>query len=40
MSGWGGRRNPNGGCVTAAVLALMGAACWAVAIVIVAVVTS
>lgn len=38
MSGWGGRRNPGGGCVAAAGLAGIGAAVWLVALVALAVV--
>lgn len=37
MSGWGGRRNPNGGCVAAVILAGLGAVVWAVAAVAVVV---
>jgi hypothetical protein len=38
VSGWGGRRNPGGGCVTAVGLAVIGTAVWLVALVALAVV--
>jgi hypothetical protein len=34
MSGWGGKRNPNGGCVAAGILAVVGALAWLIALVL------